>query len=300
METVVLESAVAHPHDDTTTTTTADSVEKTFSIKPCTPLMDCKLFVGNLHPSTSEGDLIKLFQRVGKVQHVNYLWHKSGPLRGIVVVVCFLLLTTSLPNHSLTSTGRPRGFAFVEMSTPKEALKAIACLSGKVVRGNHIIVAPSNTEDFHCTQPWYRTANTLPAAIVTATAVTDSGSGSGNVRDSSCSSVSINTTTTTTTNNNNNHNLRTTDTASSSARFPPSSRTAIQNQNQNQRQHPHQQHYQHHQPLRSHDRKSSMPIDKQRQQLMSGRITGSKRIHIASSSVDDNIKKLRASLGQTD
>jgi RNA recognition motif-containing protein len=51
-----------------------------------------RIFVGNMHHSVSEGDLIKLFSGVGKVNSVTYMWHKVGPNRG-----------------------QPKGFAFVEM-----------------------------------------------------------------------------------------------------------------------------------------------------------------------------------------
>lgn len=33
-----------------------------------------RLFVGNLHHSVSEGDLIKIFQAHGEVKSVAYLW----------------------------------------------------------------------------------------------------------------------------------------------------------------------------------------------------------------------------------
>jgi RNA recognition motif-containing protein len=34
------------------------------------------LFVGSLHVSVSEGDLIKLFTQHGKVDNLSYMWHK--------------------------------------------------------------------------------------------------------------------------------------------------------------------------------------------------------------------------------
>jgi len=56
-----------------------------------------RLYVGNLHPSVSEGDLIKIFSDVGHVIKVDYLWHFHGPLKG-----------------------QPKGFAFIEFFTEEE------------------------------------------------------------------------------------------------------------------------------------------------------------------------------------
>lgn len=83
-----------------------------------------KLFVANLHQSTSEADLIKLFQFCGNVISMDYIWHKSGPLKGM-----------------------PKGFAFIEMETTAEAHRAIARLNGQVVRGKKLFVAFKNDND---------------------------------------------------------------------------------------------------------------------------------------------------------
>ncbi len=83
-----------------------------------------KLFVANLHQSTSEGDLIKLFQYCGKVVFIDYVWHRGGPLKGT-----------------------PKGFAFIEMDTIAEAQRAITRLNGQVVRGKKLFVAPKNDND---------------------------------------------------------------------------------------------------------------------------------------------------------
>jgi RNA recognition motif-containing protein len=85
-----------------------------------------KLFVGNLHQSTSEGDLIKLFQFCGNVLSIDYVWHKSGPLKGM-----------------------PKGFAFIEMDTVVNAQRAVARLNGQVVRGKKLLVAPKADGNGH-------------------------------------------------------------------------------------------------------------------------------------------------------
>lgn len=43
----------------------------------------CRLFIGNLHSSVTEGDLIKICRsKSSELLTVTFLWHRSGPLRG--------------------------------------------------------------------------------------------------------------------------------------------------------------------------------------------------------------------------
>jgi len=67
-----------------------------------------RLFVGNLSFNTIENDLQDLFAKAGTVASVNLMMDKF--------------------------TGKSRGFAFVEMSTPEEAKKAIELCHGKDFR----------------------------------------------------------------------------------------------------------------------------------------------------------------------
>jgi cold-inducible RNA-binding protein len=73
-----------------------------------------KLFVGNLSFDTSENNLQDAFAAHGTV------------------------LETHLATDRVT--GRPRGFAFVTMSTPQEAQAAIAALNGASVDGRNLTV----------------------------------------------------------------------------------------------------------------------------------------------------------------
>ena len=82
-----------------------------------------RLFVGNLHHSVTEGDLIKLFQKCGTVTDVNYMWHKFGPLKG-----------------------QPKGFAFIGMGSLAEAEIAIKRKNGVEVKSRKMIVAFSDNE----------------------------------------------------------------------------------------------------------------------------------------------------------
>ena len=67
--------------------------------------MSAKLFVGNLSFNITENDLQDAFAVHGTVIEANLMMDRS--------------------------TGRPRGFAFVTMSTPEEAQKAIEAMNGK-------------------------------------------------------------------------------------------------------------------------------------------------------------------------
>ena len=76
--------------------------------------MTSKVYVGNLSYDTSDNTLRTLFAEFGKVESVNVVTDRD--------------------------TGRPRGFAFVEMSEDEEAQAAINALNGKMVDGREIKV----------------------------------------------------------------------------------------------------------------------------------------------------------------
>jgi cold-inducible RNA-binding protein len=76
--------------------------------------MSTKLFVGNLDFKVTENELQAAFAAFGTVIEANLITDRS--------------------------TGRPRGFAFVTMSTPEEGLKAIEGLNGKELGGRALNV----------------------------------------------------------------------------------------------------------------------------------------------------------------
>src|ERR1035441_7748840 len=76
--------------------------------------MSAKLFVGNLSFNITENDLQDAFAAHGTVVEANLMMDRA--------------------------TGRPRGFAFVTMSTPEEAQKAIDALHGKELGGRALTV----------------------------------------------------------------------------------------------------------------------------------------------------------------
>ncbi len=73
-----------------------------------------KIYVGNLSFGTSEAELKGMFEAHGPVQAVNIITEQG--------------------------TGRPRGFAFVEMTNDGDAEKAIAALNGMAVGGRPLTV----------------------------------------------------------------------------------------------------------------------------------------------------------------
>jgi RNA recognition motif-containing protein len=76
--------------------------------------MSTKLFVGNLSYNTTENDLQDAFSAHGVVAEVNLMQDRM--------------------------TGRSRGFAFVTMSTPEEAQKAIEAMNGASLDGRALTV----------------------------------------------------------------------------------------------------------------------------------------------------------------
>src|SRR5438552_1276512 len=76
--------------------------------------MSNKLFVGNLSFNTTENDLQDAFAAHGTVLEANLMMDRT--------------------------TGRPRGFGFVTMSSAEEAQKAIAALNGKSIDGRALTV----------------------------------------------------------------------------------------------------------------------------------------------------------------
>jgi RNA recognition motif-containing protein len=77
----------------------------------------CSLWVGNLHPSVTEGDLIKVFQRCSMPARIRYVWHQSGPRRG-----------------------QPKGFAFVDYLDENDAKRARDGVNGYQLKGRSIVV----------------------------------------------------------------------------------------------------------------------------------------------------------------
>jgi cold-inducible RNA-binding protein len=76
--------------------------------------MSEKIYVGNLSFNTTEDTLRTLFAEFGEVESINLITDRN--------------------------TGRPRGFAFVEMATQQAAQASISSLNGKLVDDREIKV----------------------------------------------------------------------------------------------------------------------------------------------------------------
>ena len=77
--------------------------------------MTKKLYVGNMSYDTTEAALSELFAAIGQVTSVAMITDRD--------------------------TGRPKGFAFVEMADDTLATQAIAELNGKALDGRNLTVA---------------------------------------------------------------------------------------------------------------------------------------------------------------
>lgn len=77
--------------------------------------MPKKLYIGNMSYDTTEGKLREMFEAHGEVTSVDVITDRN--------------------------TGRPRGFAFVEMATDEAARAAIAALDGQTVDGRQLRVS---------------------------------------------------------------------------------------------------------------------------------------------------------------
>jgi cold-inducible RNA-binding protein len=76
--------------------------------------MTQKVYVGNLSYNTTEGALRTLFAEFGEIESINVITDRE--------------------------TGRPKGFAFVEMATDQAAQAAIGALNGRSVDDREIKV----------------------------------------------------------------------------------------------------------------------------------------------------------------
>ncbi|PPQ67689.1 hypothetical protein CVT26_007416 [Gymnopilus dilepis] len=84
---------------------------------PSRQVLRDRLYVGNLHPTVDEYTLLQVFSKFGKVTKLDYLFHKTGPLKG-----------------------KPRGYAFIEYGNPDDALKALTVAHEKPLRGRKLVV----------------------------------------------------------------------------------------------------------------------------------------------------------------
>ena len=89
--------------------------------------MDVKLYVGNLPFDTTEDAIRQMFAEVGTVVSVALIKDRS--------------------------TGNSKGFAFVEMSSQKEAQTAISTLNGRTVGDRQLTVSIARPREEHSGPP---------------------------------------------------------------------------------------------------------------------------------------------------
>ncbi|MBI3286787.1 MAG: RNA-binding protein [Chloroflexi bacterium] len=83
--------------------------------------MEIKLYVGNLSYDATEEELRELFSQAGAVRSVSLITDRD--------------------------TGRPRGFAFVEMESSAEAEKAVSMLNGYLLRDRQLRVSEARPRE---------------------------------------------------------------------------------------------------------------------------------------------------------
>ncbi|KAJ3295424.1 hypothetical protein HK104_002687 [Borealophlyctis nickersoniae] len=79
-----------------------------------------RVYIGNLDPSVTEYNILKLFGKFGEITKIDYLWHKHGPKKG-----------------------EPRGYCFLEFADRKACTSAISELHKRVVAGRPLVVTIS-------------------------------------------------------------------------------------------------------------------------------------------------------------
>ena len=92
--------------------------------------MTTNVYVGNMSYDTTQDKLLELFQAHGQVTSVNVITDRA--------------------------TGRPRGFAFVEMATEAAANAAIAALDGQQVDERALKVAQAKPREKRGMERGYR------------------------------------------------------------------------------------------------------------------------------------------------
>ncbi|GBL92595.1 putative RNA-binding protein 18 [Araneus ventricosus] len=76
-----------------------------------------RLWIGNIDSRLTEYNLLKILQKYGKIKKFDFLFHKSGALKG-----------------------QPRGYSFVTYETRQQAENALAALNGKQALGKNLAV----------------------------------------------------------------------------------------------------------------------------------------------------------------
>ncbi|KAJ3770101.1 hypothetical protein FB446DRAFT_647536 [Lentinula raphanica] len=112
---------LSFPSSEPSHTLKANSDSNHSSSSSSRHLLKDRLFIGNLPPTVDEYTLLQVFTKFGKVTKLDFLFHKTGALKG-----------------------KPRGYAFLEYGSHNEAEKALNAANGKVVHGRKLVVTYAN------------------------------------------------------------------------------------------------------------------------------------------------------------
>lgn len=94
----------------------------------------CRLWIGNLDPKLTEYYLLKMIQQTGVLlRHFDFLYHKTGPEKG-----------------------KPRGYCFITVSNPDEAVKVMNILDGKLALSRKLVVRLASAENRAPVEESYR------------------------------------------------------------------------------------------------------------------------------------------------
>ncbi|KAF9042923.1 hypothetical protein BJ165DRAFT_1405337 [Panaeolus papilionaceus] len=85
--------------------------------QPPRQLLKDRLYIGNLHPTVDEYTLLHVFSKFGKVTKLDFLFHKTGVMKG-----------------------KPRGYSFIEYGNKDDALRALTIAHDKPLRGRKLVV----------------------------------------------------------------------------------------------------------------------------------------------------------------
>ncbi|XP_035216324.1 probable RNA-binding protein 18 isoform X3 [Stegodyphus dumicola] len=83
---------------------------------------DKRLWIGNIDSRLTEYSLLKIVQQFGQIKKFDFLFHKSGVLKG-----------------------QPRGYSFVTYETREQAEKALVSLNGKRALDKNLVVKWAHT-----------------------------------------------------------------------------------------------------------------------------------------------------------
>lgn len=94
-----------------------------------------RLYVGNLSPTVDEFTLIQIFSKYGKITKLDFMFHKTGVLRGKPRGFAFIQFLDKAVSGVHTCEGKSR-----RLTSCQDALKAMVKLHDRLLRGRKLVV----------------------------------------------------------------------------------------------------------------------------------------------------------------